>query len=401
MQSTDPRGLRVCWVDTMRYTQPLSDSQAKKWQRLTDDLGVDIFVTSFAPGLRPRRFHQHAHFYLWPALPLAMLRYLTAYLVAPPLVLWLILTRGVNVLIAHDPYIGAAAALAKNMARLFGRRVGLVIETRGDLEQGLFMQRDLRFKSLWRAFMRLTANYALRHADALRAVSDSSRQQIQAMAPDKPMMQFMSWTDSSAFSQVVPDKPPSQRCDMVYTGVLVPRKGVHHLLDAFARIRPQIPQAHLWLIGKASNAEYTADLHAQVQRLGLTDAVTFVDHVSQEELARYMARGRVFVLPTYSEGMPKVVIEAMLCGTPVIASAVDGIPEVLQDGVQGYLVPAGDVDALADRLLHSFTDADVDVLGQQAKAFATQYYSPEAYIESYGRLFALAHHEANKQARVR
>ena len=80
------QGLRVCWVDTMRYSRPLDTSQAHKWQRLTQDLDVEIVVTSFAPGLRPRRFDEYAHFYLWPALPLAMLRYLTAYLVAPPLV---------------------------------------------------------------------------------------------------------------------------------------------------------------------------------------------------------------------------------------------------------------------------------------------------------------------------
>lgn len=396
MQRTEARGLRVCWVDTMRYTCPLSDSQAKKWQRLTGELGVEIHVTSFAPGLRPRHFTQGAHFYLWPALPLAPLRYLTAYLVAPLLVCWLILTRQVEVLIAHDPYIGAAAALAKNLGRLFGRRVGLVIETRGDLEQGLFMQRSLRLKALWRAFMRLTSAYALRHADALRAVSTSSAQQIQALAPNKPLMQFMSWTDADAFTQVVPAQPVSQRADLVYAGVLVPRKGVHILLEAFAQVQAQIAPAHLWLIGQPSNPDYAAELRQQVQRLNLSDRVTFIDAVPQAELARYMARARALVLPTFSEGLPKVIVEAMLCGTPVLASAVDGIPEIVQDGIQGYLVPPGDVPALADRLLYLYTGADVDALGQQARAFATRFFSPESYIRSYGQLFVLAWNQAQR-----
>ena len=383
--------IRVCWVDTMRYTQPLDASQAKKWQRLTQELGVEIYVTSFSSGLRPRRFAEYAHFYQWPALPLAPLRYLTAFLVAPLLALWLIMARKVDVLIAHDPYIGCAAALAKNIARLFGRRVGLVVETRGDLEHGLFMQREIRFKALMRRLMRLSARYSLRHADVLRAVSQSSQEQVQALAPDKPVMCFMSWTDSSAFTAIVPEKPVSQRCDIVYAGVLVPRKGVHHLLDALAQVHPQIPQAHLWIIGKAANSDYTADLHAQVGRLGLGDAVTFLDPVPQAELARYIARARVFVLPTYSEGMPKVVIEAMLAGTPVIASAVDGIPEVVEDGVHGYLVPPGDVDALAQRLADVFTRADVDAMGRDAQQFAADFYSPEAYVKSYGQLFRLAY----------
>ena len=389
MEPTKAHGLRICWVDTMRYTNPLSASQSKKWQRLTHNLGVEIFVTSFAPGLRPQRFDEYAHFYQWPALPLAPLRYLTAYCVAPFLTLWLIRTHRVDVLIAHDPYIGAAAALAKNVARLLGRRVGLVVETRGDLEQGLFMQRKIRLKAIYRTMMRAAAGYALRHADALRAVSDSSRQQIQALAPDKPLMQFMSWTDSDAFANVVPQKPVSQRCDVIYCGVLVPRKGIHHLIEALAQIQDRIPQAHLWIIGQASNPDYADQLRAQVAQAGLSDRVTFVGHVEQAELARYMARGRVFVLPTYSEGMPKVVVEAMLCGTPVLASAVDGIPEVIDDGVEGLLVQPGDVDALAEKLLALFGSVDVDAMGQRAKARATAFYSPEAYIRNYGELFAL------------
>jgi glycosyltransferase involved in cell wall biosynthesis len=303
----------------MRYSHPLAVSQARKWQRLTEDLGVEIEVTSFAPGLRPRRFEEHARFTLWPALPLAILRYMTAYLVAPFLVCWLIMRGRADVLIAHDPYIGAAAALAKLMARLFGRRAALVIETRGDLEQALFMQRELRFQSLWRVFMRAASAFALRHADALRAVSNSSAQQIMVLAPDKPIMTFMSWTDSSVFAEIMPTTPVSQRCDIVFTGVLVPRKGVHILLDALAAVAAELPQARLWIIGQAANPDYAAQLRDQIDRLKLRERVTFVDHIPQAELAAHMARARVVVLPTYSEGLPKVVIEAMLCGTPVIA----------------------------------------------------------------------------------
>lgn len=387
---TSTAGLRVCWVDTMRYTRPLSVSQAKKWRALTQTLDVEITVTSFAPGLRPQRFDEHAHFYQWPTLPAAPLRYLTAYLVVPPLVLWLIFTRRMDVLVAHDPYIGAAAALAKQLAGWFGRQVALVIETRGDLEQGLFMQRKVTFRRLYRAAMRTAAGFALRHADALRAVSRSSRQELEALAPDKPMMQFMSWTDSEAFINVQPTQPPSQRCDIVYAGVLVPRKGVDVLLEAFSRLAQHNPQPHLWLIGQVNNPQYAAQLHAQVEHLRLADRVTFVEHLPQPELAAHIARGRVFVLPTYSEGLPKVVIEAMLCGTPVIASAVDGIPEIIEQGVTGWLVPPGDADALTATLQNVFDHADVDRMGAQGRQFAQAYFSPEAYIRHYGDLFLLA-----------
>lgn len=413
--SADPHGLHVCWVDTMRYTNPLSASQAKKWALITETLGVTITVTSFAPGLRPRRFTQSGtHFLLYPQLPSPPLRYLTVYCVVPLLVAWLIVRGRADVLIAHDPYIGGAAALAKQLARLFGRRAALVIETRGDLEQGLFMQRKVTFKAAYRAAMRQAARFALRHVDALRAVSGSSRGQLvtfmqqhvlanQTLFHDGattaidgvPLLTFMSWTDADAFRDVQPEQPPSQRHDIVYAGVLVPRKGVHHLLDAFTQLAAEFPNTHLWIIGKASTAAYATSLHTQIDSAGLAQRVTFVDHVGQDQLARYMAQGRVFVLPTYSEGLPKVVVEAMLTGTPVIASAVDGIPEVLHDGVSGWLIPAGDLPALVNALRDAFTSADVDALGKAARAFALDYFSPEHYVQRYGELFAAAYQHAH------
>ena len=109
-----------------------------------------------------------------------------------------------------------------------------------------------------------------------------------------------------------------------------------------------------------------------------------------------MARARLLVLPSYSEGLPKVLIEAMLCGTPVLASAVDGIPEIVEDGVSGWLVPPGDVNALADKLLHAFREADVDRMGENAREFATRFFSTGTYVKHYGELFALAWNEAQR-----
>ena len=391
MQRESTTGLRVCWVDTMRYTNPLSATQAKKWQALTEQLGVKVYVTSFAPGLRPRRFSQYAHFILYPQLPIAVLRYLTLYTLAPIITLWLIFTRGVDVLIAHDPNVGFAAALAKQAAALFGRQVALVVETRGDFEQNVFHQRRVTFKALYRRLMRWTARYALRHADALRAVSAETRDQLLRWQPDKPITQFMSWTDAGAFVQAQRPCPPSQSSEVVFAGTLVPGKGVHLLIEAFARLAADFPQARLMLIGQPKRPDYLDELRAQLTRLGLAQRVTFAGHMTQPQLAAQMARARVFVLPTYTEGLPKVVIEAQFTGTPVIATRVGGIPELIEDGVTGWMIPPDDVDALAVALRHAFAGADVDAVGARGRAFAMQFFSPQVYVRHYGDLFLLAY----------
>ena len=395
-----PAGLRICWIDTMRYSNPLSKTQARKWQALTEQLGVTIYITSFAPGLRPRRFSQHAHFILYPQLPVAVLRYLTLYTLAPIIALWLIFTRDVSVLIAHDPNVGFAAAVTKWIAALLGRKIAVVVETRGDFEENVFLQRRVSFEGVYRRLMAWTARYALRHADALRAVSNTTREQLLRWQPGKPITQFMSWTDSDVFIQAARPGPPSQSQTVVFAGVLVPGKGVHLLIEAFAEVAARYPQAQLTLIGQPKRADYIEELQTLITRFNLRDRVRFIDHVSQAELAGHFASGRVFVLPTYAEGLPKVVIEAQFTGTPVIATTVGGIPELIEDGVTGWLIPPDSVTALAQCLLAVFDPAQqsqLDQVGAQGKAAAMSYFSPQAYVQHYGDLFVLAHN-ARQQA---
>ena len=392
----DARGLRVCWVDTMRYAQPLQAGQARKWRRLTEDLGVEIVVTSFAPGLRPQSFREHARFIQWPALPLAPLRWLTAWLLVPPVVLWLIIAGRIDVLIAHDPVIGAAAALAKSLARLAGRRVALVVETRGDFLKGFVGQRRMPMPDLWLWLIRQLAGYSLSRADALRAVSASSAGQLREIAPHKPLRQFMSWTDATLFQTQKGQQNDSQSQEVLYAGVLIPRKGIQELIVAYAKIADDAPRAHLRIVGEAANRDYASALHRQVRELGLETRVTISGPLPQGELAVAMARARLLVLPSYSEGLPKVLVEAMLCGTPVLATAVDGIPEIVEDGVSGWLVQPGDVDSLADKMLHALRDADLDRMGENAREFASRYFSAETYVKHYGDLFVLAWNEAQR-----
>ncbi|MCY3945049.1 MAG: glycosyltransferase [Anaerolineaceae bacterium] len=392
----DARGLRVCWVDTMRYTQPLQAGQARKWRRLTEDLGVEIVVTSFAPGLRPQCFREHARFIQWPALPLAPLRWLTAWLLVPPVVLWLIFARGVDVLIAHDPVIGAAAALAKSLARLAGRRVALVVETRGDFLKGFVGQRRMPMPGLWLGLIRRLAGYSLNRADALRAVSASSAGQLREFAPRKPLRQFMSWTDASLFQSAGAEQAVSQRQEVLYAGVLIPGKGIRELIEAYAKIAEEVPQVQLSIIGEAANRDYASALRRQVRELGLESRVTIGAALPQAELAVAMARARLLVLPSFSEGLPKVLVEAMLCGTPVLATAVGGIPEIVEDGVSGWLVPPGDVKSLAGKLLHALREADLDCMGGNAREFASRFFSSETYLKHYGDLFVLAWNEAQR-----
>jgi glycosyltransferase involved in cell wall biosynthesis len=376
---------KVAFIGGARYSQPLDATSEKKW-RLLSELG-EMFVIGFSQDLRPRRFTQHAHFYLLPKFPLPVLRYLAMFTVGPALTLWLILKQGVRILVAQSPYEGFAAAVAKVLARLVGFQVVLIVENHGDFEVSIFLQRRVRCQNLYRWLMRRTARFALQHADLLRAISDSTRKQLETWSPGKPIVQFPTWTDIEVFLKAG-ESDGAREPVILYAGVLIPRKGVHHLLRAFAKVVQEFPEVRLEIVGRDENPEYAEELRQEVFRLRLNGRVSFVGEVPQVELANRMRRSRVFVLPTYSEGLPRVVFEAMATSVPVIATAVSGIPEIIQNEITGFLVPPGDEEALAERLRWVLKHPqEAKAMGHRAREFARSFFSPEAYLAGYRRLF--------------
>lgn len=132
---------------------------------------------------------------------------------------------------------------------------------------------------------------------------------------------------------------------VVYVGRLVPEKGLRELLDAVQRLRPARPRLRLALVGEGP---MQAEL-AERLRLDPQLPVRLAGAQPPADVARWMTAADTVTLPSYSEGHPNVLVEAMACGRPVVATPVGGVPEVVDDSV-GVLVAVRDAEALATGL---------------------------------------------------
>ncbi len=133
-----------------------------------------------------------------------------------------------------------------------------------------------------------------------------------------------------------------------YVGKLVPRKGVDTLIEAMGILAARASGApRLVMAGIGGLRE---PLEQRAAELGVADRITWLGKVLHDEVGWVMSAGDVFVLPSLSEGLPTVVCEAMACGLPVVATAVDGTPEIVDDGVTGLLVQPHDAGGLATAL---------------------------------------------------
>jgi glycosyltransferase involved in cell wall biosynthesis len=200
------------------------------------------------------------------------------------------------------------------------------------------------------------------------AISDSTRDDLVARGvPAERIEVIYPGVDAVWYS---PDAtvPRTREPTFLYVGRLKRYKGVEIVLEALASVRQTRPDVTLDVAGQGDDRDR---LERVARALGIGAAVRFVGFVPEEEKRRLLRRSWAVVLPSRKEGWGISNVEAAACGTPALASDSPGLRESVRHGETGFLVPHGDVRALADRMLGLAADAAlVARLGRAARAFA-------------------------------
>ncbi|WP_428389405.1 glycosyltransferase family 4 protein [Mucisphaera sp.] len=175
--------------------------------------------------------------------------------------------------------------------------------------------------------------------------------------------------------------PLPERPRLVCVGRLCEQKGQLLLLEAIARVRDRGMEVELVLAG---DGEMRGVIEQRVRELALDDLVTITGWVDAKRVRSEIESSRALVLPSFAEGLPVVLMEAMALGRPVVSTYIAGIPELVEDGENGWLVPAGDVEALTEALV-ALLSSDQEQLSAMGEK---------------GREAVLERHDASKEART-
>jgi len=281
---------------------------------------------------------------------------------------------GTDVVNAHAPVPG----LGDLAVVLSGARPAVLTYHAGSMTKGQYLS-----DRLIGLYERQVLPRVFRRARALVAVSPVS------LAAGRPgAVQIPPGVDTDRFT---PGPPARERPRTVlYVGRMDRTsawKGVDVLLDAFAALADDLPGVRLRLVG---DGDAVADHRAHAERLGVADRLDCTGARVGQDLVLEMQQGAVLVLPslTEAESFGMTLIEAMACGTPVVGSAVGGIPHVVSDGTTGLLVPPGDPGALAAACRRLLTDPDTaDAFGAAGRRHVVEHYAWPDLTDRYLRLF--------------
>jgi glycosyltransferase involved in cell wall biosynthesis len=327
---------RVLFV-SRRVELPLAPSLERKWDAIGAELDYRVLA---AGGGVNGAFHLARELpaldgpAFFAALPMRIARQLRDF--RPDAVL----AQG-----AHET---AAALSARKLARV---DTAVIADLHGDWRAPTRLYGS-RLRGLLNPLADRIALAALRNADGIRTVTGYTTGLVRELGLE-PADEFPAYMDFDSFLQS-PPLPLPQHGQALFVGVLERYKNVDGLAEAWRRAAARVPGARLRLVGSGA-------LRPVVERLAreLPEQVAWSERLTQPEVSAALDESTLLVLPSRSEGMGRVVIEAFCRARPVVGSRVGGIPDLVQDGVNGLLVEPGDGDALANALERLLTDREL------------------------------------------
>jgi len=207
------------------------------------------------------------------------------------------------------------------------------------------------------SLVRRATKWTLQHADRVIAVSENLKNEALALGGDCPISVVRNGAASTSFQAY--SKPqarstlglnPAHKM-VTFIGYLRAEKGVDHLLHAFASVRGG--QVQLCIVGDGPLRD---SLISNAKRLGIFENCIFAGQRPHSEIPLWISASDCVVLPSLSEGFPTILPEVMLCGVPIVATAVGGVPEAVHDQETGWLVPPSNSSAIAHALRTLLTD---------------------------------------------
>ncbi len=171
--------------------------------------------------------------------------------------------------------------------------------------------------------------------------------------------------------------------NILFLGWLNPRKNPAVLIDVADRLRDEFPDARFLLAGEAADQDYAETLRRKIADLGLAGQVSLPGRLSQTEVIEQICCASMLVLPSLQENAPMVIAEAMAARLPVLASNLCGIPDMIDDGVSGYLIEPHDIEGIAGRVAGLLRDDALRrQIGEAAHVEAVKRYHPESVAEA-------------------
>jgi glycosyltransferase involved in cell wall biosynthesis len=352
---------RVLFVGRTRYSRPLAVTHARKFDALSQVIDYRVLGTAGAGSAELQRFR--------------LLESRGFYARAVPAVIGELRSFAPDAVIAQSPYEAVPVLAARRIARSNAK---VIVEIHGDWTTASRYYGSPA-RRLAGPLADKTAEAAVKAADGVRTVSGFTAGMVRALGVE-PAAIFHTYTEIGAFVEHDPVPLPADG-RLAFVGVLERYKNIDGLVAAWRRAAPRVPDVTLEIVGDGRKTEVVEALVRDLPR-----QTVWHRRLEPEAVSSLLDRSWALVLPSFSEGLPRVAIESLARGRPVLGSTGGGIPDAVHDSENGLLYPVADTGALTQAIVRFCSDAGLrERLAAGARPSAEALLTP---AEEYARRVA-------------
>jgi len=265
--------------------------------------------------------------------------------------------------------------------KLLRKYVGLVL--RGSLEMETRM-RGNHFSKFLSCLKRITmalSNNIFLYSKSLISQWDLKRYEDKIVVAPSDV-----WVDTNGFKAT---EPLSTREKVIgYVGRIDVVSGVYNLVQAMTEVLKEMRDVRALIVG---DGQSQAEIERFLQSECLTEQVQLTGWVTHDDIPRYLNQLKLLVLPSYSEGLPTRALEAMACGTPVLATSVGSIPDLIRDGETGFIMADNSPECIASNVLRALNHPNLDQISENGIALIERKYRYEVIRDRFRTVIAELH----------
>jgi len=231
--------------------------------------------------------------------------------------------------------------------------------------------------------LRLYIRFVFDHASAIIALSEEWRLWLSGITTNSNICLIRNPVQLPSNVNRDDMKPRVQ--NVLFLGKLVSQKGITDILKAFVTVieKSSIP-VHLWCGGDGDRET----IESQIKELKLTPHVTVLGWIQGESKERQLRQADVLVLPSYNEVLPMAILEALAYGVPVVASRIGGIPDAITDGVEGFLIEPGDINAISESILKIVSNTELrKIMRENARAKVESFFEDRMIVNQVSQIY--------------
>jgi glycosyltransferase involved in cell wall biosynthesis len=199
---------------------------------------------------------------------------------------------------------------------------------------------------------------------------------------NKILIAHRHFLDSGMFNVTTPlsDRPPL----IGYIGRLSTEKGVQNFVQALPAIFNDRNELRALIIG---DGQLKGSIEIQLEAEKISERVDLTGWISHDDLPRHLNQLRLLVLPSFTEGLPNIILEAMACGTPVLATQVGAIPDILRDNETGFIMKNNSPECIAKNVIRALSSPDLEKIVETGRQFVEANHTFEKTLENWRKIF--------------